>query len=293
MEILQLEYFCSAAELENFTLAAKKHYIPQSAMSITIKRLENEVGKELFDRVGNRIQLNDAGKQFYTHAKNCLTELQNAKECVQAFDEPSGEIRLLVQEERHAIADLVVAFRKKYPLIRFYICHNQTEQPLSSFHMIVTSNIVNHDAIVAPIIEEQFMLAVAKSHRFATRDSVHIDELKNEDFVMFPQGHSSNNLVMNACQKSGFLPKASILCDEPICMRKYISADLGIAIVPISSWQGIDNCIELVPLVGCELSRRTMLECSKNSLSIVAVKLFYDFCIENCGHIQNNLLSMP
>lgn len=289
MEILQLEYFCSAAELENFTLAAKKHYIPQSAMSITIKRLEKEVGKELFDRVGNRIQLNDAGKQFYSHAKNCLAELQNAKECVQALDEPSGEIRLLVQEERHAIADLVVAFRKKYPLIRFYICHNQTEQPLSSFHMIVTSNIVNHDAIVAPIIEEKFVLAVAKSHPFATKNEIHMSELKTEDFIMFPPGHSSNQLVMSACQNNGFVPKTSIYCDEPICMRKYIAADLGVATVPISSWQDVDDNIVLIHVKGCDLYRTTMLECSKNSLSITAVKLFYDYCIETVNKSRNRL----
>ena len=53
MDILQLEYFCSAAEMENFTLAAKRHFIPQSAMSITIKRLEKELETQLFNRIGN------------------------------------------------------------------------------------------------------------------------------------------------------------------------------------------------------------------------------------------------
>ena len=44
MELLQLQYFCTAAELQNFTAAAKRHFIPQSAMSITMRRLEEELG---------------------------------------------------------------------------------------------------------------------------------------------------------------------------------------------------------------------------------------------------------
>ena len=127
MDILQLEYFCSAAEMENFTLAAKRHFIPQSAMSITIKRLEKELETQLFNRIGNRIQLNEAGKRFYTHAKACLAEFNNAKECVQTTDEPCGEIRLLVLEERRTMAELVSQFKEKYPQIRFSVCHHLFE----------------------------------------------------------------------------------------------------------------------------------------------------------------------
>ncbi len=54
MELLQLRYFRSAAQLENFSKAAEKHMIPQSAMSKTIRKLENELGCELFDRQGKK-----------------------------------------------------------------------------------------------------------------------------------------------------------------------------------------------------------------------------------------------
>jgi len=128
MDILQLEYFCSAAELENFSSAANRHFIPQSAMSITIKRIENELGKQLFDRIGNRIRLNEYGKQFYIHAKNCITEFRNAKDSVNIQNEPYGEIRLLILEERYVLAKLVSDFQNKYPEIRFNISHNLYQQ---------------------------------------------------------------------------------------------------------------------------------------------------------------------
>ena len=140
MEILQLEYFCSAAELENFTLAANRHFIPQSAMSATIKRLEKELDRQLFDRLGNRIKLNDAGKKFYVHAKGCLDEFRNAKQCVQIEDEPYGEVRLLVLEESGTISEFIAGFCEKYPKVRFSICHNLFEQPSFMYDIRINSS---------------------------------------------------------------------------------------------------------------------------------------------------------
>lgn len=281
MDILQLEYFCSAAELENFTVAAKRHMIPQSAMSITIKRLEKELGNQLFDRIGNRIQLNEAGKKFYIHAKNCLTEFQNAKECVESANEPYGEVRLLVLEERRIMAELVAGFRAKYPRIRFSICHNLFEKPAFLYDICVTSSHQADNALVsAPILTEKLVLAVAKSHPLASRKQVKLIELIDEDFIMFPNGHINNHIVTDACQKAGFVPHISILCDDPFCIRKYVSAGLGISFIPSASWEGLlDNNIALIPLEDTTLMRKTRLERSKNSMSSSAVNLFYDYCL--------------
>lgn len=287
MDILQLEYFCSAAELENFTLAAGRHLIPQSAMSITIKRLERELNCPLFDRVGNRIRLNDAGRQFYVHARNCLKELQNARECVQRQEEPNGEIRILVLEERHVMADLIAGFRGKYPQIRFFVCHNLSEQPTDSFDLQVTSTPRKDPAYESvPLLKERFVLAVARNHPLAGRKKVSLRELEQEDFIMFPSGHSSNRLTMEACRKHGFVPRASILCDDPLCMRRYISAGLGVALVPSVAWAGIiDDKVALIPIEGEECFRQTMLECLRSSLSFGAVKLFFDYCTEMIGEL--------
>ena len=199
MDILQLEYFCSAAELENFTAAAKRHMIPQSAMSITIKRLEKELESPLFDRIGNRIQLNENGKKFYIHAKNCLAEFHNAKECVEAANEPYGMVRLLVLEERRVMAELVAGFRAKYPRIRFSICHNLFEQPSFLYDICVTSSQrTGNDFISTPILTEKMVLAVSTAHPLASRKQVNLEELRNEDFIIFPTGHANNLTVMEA-----------------------------------------------------------------------------------------------
>lgn len=72
MEILQLKYFCSAAETENFALTARKFFVPPASVSQCIRRLEEELGRSLFDRKPNGVKLNKFGKNFYITASSSL-----------------------------------------------------------------------------------------------------------------------------------------------------------------------------------------------------------------------------
>ena len=65
MEFLQLRYFYESAKNESFALTAKKHMVPTSSVSASVKRLENELGTKLFDRSSNRITLNEKGFVFF------------------------------------------------------------------------------------------------------------------------------------------------------------------------------------------------------------------------------------
>jgi len=289
MEILQLEYFCSAAELENFSAAANRHFIPQSAMSITIKRIENELGKQLFDRIGNRIRLNEYGKQFYIHAKNCITEFRNAKDSVKRPNEPYGEIHLLILEERYVLAKLVSAFQNKHPEIRFHISHNVYQQSSFWFDIRITSTKSNDNNLVSSsLLTDHFVLAVSKHHPLANRDKVSLKELATENFAMFPPEHSHYTTVVNACQKAGFVPKVTISCDDPLCMRTYISSNLAIGIVPATAWnQFVDHKMVLVPLGEIDVCRETRIECLKSSMNSPAVNLFYHYCLDEIKKIQS------
>lgn len=79
MELLQLKYFCDAAQTENFSKTAKKFLVPTSNISQSVKRFGRELGVELFEHRANKIALADAGKRFYEKAKLALEMLEDAK----------------------------------------------------------------------------------------------------------------------------------------------------------------------------------------------------------------------
>ena len=80
MELTPLKYFLALADQLSFTEASKALYITQSTLSLSIKQLENELGTSLFDRVGKRIYLTDAGRVFAEYARRAIVDVNNGVE---------------------------------------------------------------------------------------------------------------------------------------------------------------------------------------------------------------------
>ena len=282
MELLQLKYFCTVAQLESMTEAARIHHIPQSAMSKTILKLEAELGKKLFDRVGNHLRLNHNGKSFLHHVQNGLTELNNAVFSTQDPSLRKGEIKLLVMEIRRRVTDAIIAFHQRYPDIQFSISHNIYEQSHSEFDLYVASVPQEKGTFHRVFLfHEQICLAVQRSHPLSRRTSVRLEELRGENFIFLPEKNGVNRIMMDRCRQQGLEPKISIICDDPFYVRKYISAGLGIAFAPSDSWNGLyDETGVLVPIDDPGTARDTYLYWQRErSLSYPAV-LFKDFLLE-------------
>ena len=79
MELRQLRYFVRSAELLNFTEAAHALYISQSTLSQQIKQLEDELGMPLFDRIGKRVRLTEAGSLFLPYARQSIADSESGR----------------------------------------------------------------------------------------------------------------------------------------------------------------------------------------------------------------------
>ena len=125
MELLQLRYFCDAAQTENFSQTARKYQVPTSNISQTIKRLESELGTELFHRRKNHIFLNEQGRVFYQGAKAALEQLEDTKLRLQDVQESvNGEIKILALVNRRIITKTIEIFRELYPEVSFLLRHS-------------------------------------------------------------------------------------------------------------------------------------------------------------------------
>ena len=117
MELLQLRYFLTVAEMLNISHAAKYHMIPQPAMSKTISRLEKELGTPLFDRYKNKLSLTAEGKTFYNAVSRSLSSIDSTTQQINRADAPlSGELKILVCQHRSTVLDSIVAFKKLHPI---------------------------------------------------------------------------------------------------------------------------------------------------------------------------------
>lgn len=79
MELRQLQYFLAIAECENMTQAAKMIHISQPSLSANLRDLEQELGFQLFNRMGKRLELNDSGRYYAKRVQEALGILEEAQ----------------------------------------------------------------------------------------------------------------------------------------------------------------------------------------------------------------------
>ena len=113
MELLQLKYFRDAAITENFSQVAQKYYVPQSSISHTISRLEDELGLKLFTRSGRKVRLNEAGKAFYEEIDAALAKIEKGIRRVNNMKH--NTVRLSMLQGTVAMIPLISDFQKKNP----------------------------------------------------------------------------------------------------------------------------------------------------------------------------------
>ncbi len=117
MEVRQLEIFRTLAQELNFTRTAEIVHTVQSNVTAQIKALEEELGVPLFDRLGKRVTLTDAGRSFLPHAEQALAAMQQGQRSVQSGAEPSGPLRVGVPESMLAyrLPQVLRIFHRRFP----------------------------------------------------------------------------------------------------------------------------------------------------------------------------------
>ena len=235
MEILQLKYFCSAAETENFSATAKSFKVPPSDISQSVKRLERELGTELFDRSANRIRLNDKGRDFYSKINSALQLINSAVEDAMDTDEPV--IRICIKTNRRIAMRAVEKFRMESPQTDIIVRHSDTEDEEFDF-IIADEDFPEEGFETTEILVEQALLAMEEGHPMSSREGIDCELLKDEPFVSMNAGTSMYSLTCRACAEMGFQPHVAIQSDDPFYIRRCVELGLAVAIIPSLSWRG-------------------------------------------------------
>ena len=238
MELLQLTYFCHAAETENFAKTAREVGVPAAGISQSVKRLESELGVSLFDRSPNGIKLNSLGETFYLSAKSALSILDDAKKKIRD-EEVSGECRVLIMTCRDLVGEAIRSFREKYKNVSFFISYDISED-VDKYDLIITDNVPFRQCYnTYPLLTDPILLGVSKDHPLSTKEDVHISELAGEHFITTSKESGLFTITRRICAKGHFAPNVAIEADDPRYILNCIEKNLGIGFVPALSWRNI------------------------------------------------------
>lgn len=237
MELLQLRYFHALAATESMSATAKALFISVPSLSLTISRLEKEMGVPLFDRVGNRIRLNDSGRLFNEYVGRVLSDLDYAVAAVS--DRGAGRSRTLsiASTSPNVWLNLFGEFSARYPEIG--ISHEVLQlnsidpQDLNRrFDFLITSpSDVSSEDLESEILygDDYPVLLCHPQHPFAKRASISLREAKDEPFIALTKGFSSRKYFDDLCQLAGFAPQIVIECDYTM-RTDMVQRNLGVAV---------------------------------------------------------------
>lgn len=212
MTLEQLRIFVAVAERQHVTRAAQDLHLTQSATSAAIAALEARYATKLFDRIGRRIELTDAGRVFLVEARAVLAQAAAAEA---VLDDLAGLKRgTLALAASQTVANywlppLMHRFRAAYPGITLRLSIGNTEHVAQWVNEIaadlgfVEGEVDNPALAVNPIAEDVLVLVVSAKHPWAERETLTPEDLAATQWVVREEGSGTRAIVETILAKHG------------------------------------------------------------------------------------------
>ena len=246
MKLEQLEYFIQVAETLNFTKAAEKCFISQTAMTQQIKALEQFVGVPLFFRDKHHVELTSAGRVYLGEARHILELHGNALKHARLMSEGvAGELTIgyISGFGQSDLAGYLASFHKVYPNIKLHLVRS-TSSGLS--HLLDTGACdliytLNFGAGELEQYRQSYtrsypvMAVLAAEHPLAKQERLRYQDLRKEQFILMEPSSRPLDQMEEALiiyERGGYLPDVVGLEQEPETLLLMIKAGIGISILP-------------------------------------------------------------
>lgn len=300
MEIRHVKNFLELAKTEHVSQTADILNISQPALSKSIAALEKELGSKLFDRVGNRIRLNENGSRFAEYARQSMELLDGGIKYVrQNTYETLGNISIACWSFAPIIQACASEYSRLNPYINFYITQNSSPglfyNGQTDFMLNASGKEPNIDAegrfwVTQPLLREEYVL-VAAPGVFPVLDMIPQDEelqdlsiVSDANFViMYQQNLLFQDITYELCQHAGFFPKTYCQTDDFLIKMAIVRTGIAIAFIP-------ESCLEYACLICPGLrhfhikdhstQRTVILLRPKKVLMSEAALDFYDFALD-------------
>jgi LysR family transcriptional regulator, transcription activator of glutamate synthase operon len=254
MELHHLRYFEAVARHGHVTRAARELHIAQPSLSKQIQVLEAELGVALFNRVGRRIELTDAGQLLLPYARRVMRDVAEARAALQQLsDLTSGRVSLGASPTvgTHLLPQALADFNQRYGGIELELHEAGVGSLIALVNegtvdlaVVSLSMVVDVEKIACTkLLTEDLVLAVAQHHPLASATELRAAELAKTGFILFPVGYELRDRTMQLCRAGGFTPRIVLDGAEMDTVLRFAAAGLGVALVPRLALRGAEGLV--------------------------------------------------
>lgn len=280
----QLRVFVTVAHARSFSRAGEIVGLSQSAVSHSVKELEQQTGVRLLDRTTREVALTEAGQQLASRLERVLDELHSTlREAGRVGTQLTGKVRIAASQtiSAHLIPQCIAESNRCYPEIDFVLHDRPQQWVLESirqgevdFGIVIDPGAVN-DLQCETILSEPFLLLCRQDHRFARRESIDWHDLQSERLVL--QDYASGSRPLIDAALAHFSVNARIVQEigHPATLFPMVEAGIGISVLPALALPLPQDSHLIVKRLTPAMERQLMLARRKNrSLSTAAQALW-------------------
>jgi DNA-binding transcriptional LysR family regulator len=242
MDLHYLKIFDTVASLKSFTKASEQLHISQSALSIQMKRFEAGLGLKLFDRVGNRISLNENGKLLFEYSQAIFNMVTQAEyKLLNNRDFITGTIQIGASNTpgTYILPNVIAQYKKLYPEVKINLTVGNTSEITQSINngsldfAINSGYIAYHkEVIVDKIADDVLILAASPRSKYARLEHIGTDELKDMDFVLHKTESQLYTCYKNFMEERKLPERVSITMGNIDAIKRAVIADIGVSLIP-------------------------------------------------------------
>jgi len=289
MELRQLRYVVAVADRLHFTRAAQALHVAQPALSQQIRRLERELGLELFTRTSRTVALTDAGEAVVARARRVLAEVDAIG---QELDAMRGILRGRVELGSMQslgpfdLPRLLADFHARHPGVDVVLREDTTQRMLEMLGAdrldlaVATIDETPADGLVTRrLYEEELVLVVAPEHPLAGRRRIAPAALPPGPFIFFKEGSGLHSATQRVLDAAGIEPQVRFETNELSRVRALASRGLGVAIMPRSDTEGPGPPVAAIAIGPPKLRRTVGLVWREDRRRAPAAEAFLQFAL--------------
>lgn len=285
MELRQLEYFQMASRLRNITRAAERLRVSQPNITVAIKKLEAELGIQLFDRSQKQLSLTPEGAVFLNRIELALRNIQDAVLEVNDYKQlQKGAIKIGIPPMMGAylFPKIFSSFQHRYSHLDIYLheegsmsIREQIERDELDFGIIILAG-ASQNLQILSMSRNQIVCCVPKTSPLAQKNSVSWDDIAEANIVMLKEGSFLRQLVLQSMKSVGIVPNIVLESNQVITLKGLIANGVGIGFL-LDMVVGETPGVKAIPLAEPRFVD-VGLAWKKDRYISKAAQSFIDFC---------------
>ena len=264
MDVRDLQVFLSVAKHLNYTRAGEEVNLSQPSVSVRMRQLESDLGTKLFEQLGKKIALTEAGQLLVPYATRVILAMSDARDAIdglQGLQHGALRIGASTTPGMYLIPRTIAHFKKRYPKIEVRLAVKDTRQIeegviRNEFDFgFVGGHLVGDEVDVLQWVTDEIILIAPLGHPFGGKRIVKPQDLASEKFIFREQGSATRAVVAAHLQKFRIEAEPVIEMANPESVKKAVQNGLGIAFISAFA-------------VETELRAKTLLAVKVQSLQI-------------------------